>query len=64
MRADGRTHQNHSVGDLLEEERIPFDSTLAFKLVFAIFLSVLLDLGTAEARIYLDLMVIESFIDR
>jgi hypothetical protein len=48
---------------LLDEQRIPSDGSLAFKLVLAILLSVLLDLGTAETSILICLQVLDDFID-
>jgi hypothetical protein len=58
-----RAYQNHCVRNLLDEQRIPFDSSLAFKLVFAIPLSILLHPGTAETSILICLQVLDDLID-
>ena len=57
------TCQNHCVGNLLDQQRVPLDASLALKLIFAILLLVLVNLGAAEADILFCLQKMEDLFD-
>jgi hypothetical protein len=49
---------------LLDKQRIPLNASLAFNLVPAILLLILLNLGAMEAEILICPQVMEDFVDR
>jgi hypothetical protein len=56
-------YQNHCIGDLLGEQRIPLNDPLALDLILAIFLVVLLNLVAAQANVLVCVQMLEEFID-
>lgn len=58
------TYQNHGIRNLFSQDRVPGDAAFTRKFIRSIFILILLNLSTAQARLDSGLEMVEDLIDR